>query len=303
MARPLRIHVPGGFYHCTLRGNHRQPLFFTFRDRDTLDGLVADALLELGARLHAYCWMTNHLHLLVQVSDVPLGKLVLRIAGRYARIVQSALQTTGHLFERRYHAVLVDAENYILTLVRYIHLNPVRAGLVRAPGDYAWSSHQDYVGLQARPWVTPEFALRLLSQDRPVAQARYLELVGSGAALAWGDGPLKANPANSQVLGSDEFLARVSSHPWRPSARRTLEALAGECCELFDVTFEAIASQNKNRKLCAARAWLAHQATRERIASVSAVARLLARDEAAVRRLMIRHPLAAANVRMSVPAP
>ncbi len=133
MPRRPRLHVPYGYYHVTLRGNHRQAIFFRDSDRATLELIVAESLELVSARLHAYCWMTNHVHLLVQVSDVPLGRLILRIAGKYARIVQAAMKTTGHLFERRHHAVLVDSDRYLLTLVRYIHMNPVRAKLVDAP--------------------------------------------------------------------------------------------------------------------------------------------------------------------------
>ena len=78
-------------------------------------------------RVHAYCLMTNHVHLAIQVADVPLGRAMMRIASRYARDIQRSLHTTSHFFERRYRALLVDADEYLLTLVRYIHLNPVRA--------------------------------------------------------------------------------------------------------------------------------------------------------------------------------
>ena len=112
MPRPPRIHVGGGFYHVTLRGNHAQPIFFQPADRVTLESIVADTIPRCGARVHAYCWMTNHIHLLVQVGEIPLGRVILRIASRYARTVQARLYTTGHLFERRYHSVLVDADAY-----------------------------------------------------------------------------------------------------------------------------------------------------------------------------------------------
>jgi REP element-mobilizing transposase RayT len=88
MARPLRIHVPGAFYHVTLRGNHRQDIFFTSADRRLFDEITAEVLERFTARLHAYCWMTNHMHMLIQVGDAPLGRLMLRIAGRYARTVR-----------------------------------------------------------------------------------------------------------------------------------------------------------------------------------------------------------------------
>ena len=91
--------------------------------------------------------MSNHLHLALQVADAPLGPIVRRIAGVYARRIQQRLPTTGHLFERRYRSVLVDADTHLLRLVRYIHLNPLRAGLVADPADYPWSGHRAYLGL------------------------------------------------------------------------------------------------------------------------------------------------------------
>jgi len=162
MARPPRLHLPGGFYHVTLRGNHRQAIFYRESDRAALEAIVADTLSRLAAHVHAYCWMTNHIHMLIQISDVPLWRVMLRIAGKYARAVQAAMQTTGHLFEKRYHAVLVDSEAYLLTLIRYLHLNPVSAALVGKPGDYSWSSHHEYLGTRAHPWVTTSTALLLL---------------------------------------------------------------------------------------------------------------------------------------------
>ncbi|MES1192275.1 MAG: transposase [Steroidobacter sp.] len=85
MPRKPRIHVPGAFYHVTLRGNHSQDIFFSPNDRWMLNQIVAEVLDRFHARLHAYCWMTNHVHLLIQVGDTPLGRLMLRIASRYAR--------------------------------------------------------------------------------------------------------------------------------------------------------------------------------------------------------------------------
>ena len=95
MPRPLRIHVPGAFYHVTLRGNHRQDIFFSAADRRLMDEITGEVLERFAARLHAYCWMTNHVHMLVQPGDEPLGRLILRIAGRYARTVQGHKQLRG----------------------------------------------------------------------------------------------------------------------------------------------------------------------------------------------------------------
>ena len=130
MPRLPRLHVPGGFYHVILRGNHREDLFATREDRLVLNEIVAESIARCEARVHAFCWMTNHLHALVQIGATPLGKLVQRIATRYSRYRHRALHTTGHLFERRHRAWLVEADAYFVALLRYIHLNPVSAGMV-----------------------------------------------------------------------------------------------------------------------------------------------------------------------------
>ena len=290
MARPLRLHVPGGFYHVTLRGNHRQPIFFADEDRDLLNCVVARVTARLGVRVHAYCWMTNHFHVLAQVSEAPLGSVILRIASSYARTVQERLATTGHLFERRYHAVLIDANSYLLALVRYIHLNPVRAGLVSDPAAYRWSSHRVYLGERACDWVTTGFALSLLATQSAAALARYREFMGSPAPCRWGTGELAPHCKHPQILGGDEFVARMTARTWRPRLRKSLDELISDCGERFGVAPELLASPGRARQLAAARAWVSHEATAGRVASICAVARRLGRSESAIRALMARHP-------------
>ena len=110
MPRLPRLHVPNGFYHAVLRGNHREALFDAAADRQVLNDIVADVINRFGARVHAFCWMSNHLHALLQIADRPLGEIMQRIAMRYARHRHKTLRTTGHLFERRYRATLVDTD-------------------------------------------------------------------------------------------------------------------------------------------------------------------------------------------------
>jgi len=289
MGRPLRLHVPGGFYHVTLRGNHRQPIFFDDADHDRLDTVVAEAIDRMAARVHACCWMPNHLHLLVQISDVPLGGLILRIASQFARAVQARLETTGHLFERRYHAVLVDADDYLLTLIRYIHLNPVRAGLVADPVEYLWSSHCTYLGMRQQPWVTTDFTFALLGRSRDSAVARYRQLMGLPEPCHWGIGKLAPHPDHGQILGGDAFVARVLRVGYQPKSRKSLDDLIRECGDRFQVSPESLKSRSKAQHLATARAWIAHEAVAGRIASICEVARRLGRSEGAIRQLMKHH--------------
>ena len=289
MPRRPRIHAPGAFYHITLRGNHQQSIFFRDSDRDLLDRIVAESLEQLAARLHAYCWMTNHLHMLVQVSDEPLGRLMLRIASMYARAVQRRIKTTGHLFERRYHASLLDADNYLLAVVRYIHLNPVVAGLARSPADYRWSSHRTYLRLQHQTWVTTRFVMERLALRPDDALRGYQQLISGPDQAEWGAGALAPHAEHPQVIGDDAFVTRILNCERKPGPRKSLEQLVDECCERFQVSREQLISRHRARDLVLARAWLSREATSGRIASVSAVARLLERSEGAMRHMMRRH--------------
>lgn len=213
-------------------------------------------------------------------------------ASRYARTVQLRIQTTGHLFERRYHAVLVDADAYLLTLIRYIHLNPVKAGVTDDPAAYPWSSHLVYLGSVSRPWVSTGFAMNMLASDPARAVARYLELIGGGDPLEWGTGPLTTNPDRADVLGGDDFITRMGIVPRRSERRTSLDELVRECAALFDGNFDSMVSRSRSPNLVAARAWLGHEAISREVTSVSAIARLLERTERCLRHLMHRYPRA-----------
>ena len=289
MPRLPRIHAPGAFYHVTLRGNHQQPVFFRDSDRDLLDRIVAESLERVTARLHAYCWMTNHLHLLVQVSDAPLGRLMLRIASTYARKVQSRLETSGHLFERRYHASLVDADSHLLAVVRYIHLNPVVAALAKDPAEYPWSSHRTYLGQQDQRWVSTDFVMRLIGAQPDTALYRYKQLIDEPDQVEWGTGALVPHRQHPQIVGDDAFVRKVLDCRSQRRSQKSLEQLVDECCERFQVSRDLLVSRSRESTLVSARVWLGQQASAEQIATISAVARLLGRTEGALRHVMRRY--------------
>jgi len=272
-------------YHVTLRGNHRQDIFFTPDDRRLLTCIIREILVACDAQLHAYCYMTNHVHALLQVSETPLSRIMLLIAGRYARAVQSRLQTTGHLFEKRYHALLVDADEYLLTLLRYIHLNPVRANLAASPDDYPWSSHHAYLGDRSEPWVTTGFALRMLDTDRRRAIAAYEEFLRAAPARS----PLlDRNEQDPRILGSDAFAQRVLGDGWNPRPDSALKRVIDDACARFGVTEAELQSSSRLTTVARARAWIADEARRAEIASVASLARYFNRSESSVREALQR---------------
>ena len=272
-------------YHVTLRGNHRQDIFFCATDRVRMSELFADVLTGCNARLHAYCYMPNHVHALIQVSDVALGRLMLRVAGPYARITQARMPTTGHLFEKRYYPVLVDTDTYLLELLRYIHLNPVRAGLVRDPASYRWSSHHAYVGDDADSWVTTDFALSMFDSQRGRAVDAYQRFVADALRTGVLRSPLEnCNSNDPRILGSDEFASRLLGPGWRPRSRKSLQQLIEEACAQFALTEDELKSSSRLRRVVAARAWVAKEAVVGRVASLSHVARAFRRNESSLRR-------------------
>lgn len=277
-------------YHVTLRGNHQQDIFFTDADRDRLSKLFSAALAHQGARLHAYCYMTNHIHAVIQVGEKPLGPLILRIASRYARVTQEGLATTGHLFEKRYHSVLVDAESYFKVLLRYIHLNPVAAGLVRSPDEYPWSSHHAYIGRRREDWLTTDFGLSFFGSDASRAVQAYRRFVDEALETEQMDSPMNhLNESDNRILGSDAFAQTLLGVAWKPRSQRTLDDLLVEACELFNASAEELRSASRVSRLVVARVWIAVQAQSGRIASLSAVARFLNRDESSLRRAVEAH--------------
>lgn len=288
MPRRLRIHIPGGVYHVTLRGNHRQPIVFADSDRRLFNIIVARALEKFAARLHAYCWMSNHVHLVLQASEHPIARPMHDIAAGFARAMQTKLETTGHFFERRYHAALVDTDSYMLELLRYVHRNPVAAGIAASVDEYQWTSHHNYRGARQDDWVTTNFALSMFAEERARAIMAYRKFVDSDDERAWE--PSHAMAECVEVIGNDEFVASALRPRQRPKTRQSIEDLLQEACKRFEVTRELLASPVRNAYIARVRAWIAYQAGQRGIATVAAVARELGRTEGALRYAIRAYP-------------
>jgi len=228
--------------------------------------------------------MSNHLHLLVQVGDRPLGALMQRIGTRFARVIQRSVPTTGHLFENRYHALLVDVDSYLLELLRYIHLNPVRAGLVRLPDQYRWSSHCVYLGLREQAWVTTDFALSLFDRDVGQARVRFADFVAARLDAPSDPSLYRGHRRDSRVLGDDRFLEALTAKLGEARPRTTLQQLVSAVCHEAGVSFEELAAVSQARRVARVRGVIAARAVDDQIATLSDVARLLGRSVSAISR-------------------
>jgi len=180
MRRPLRL--SGAIHHLTLRSRLGEPLFDEPGDRAFLDIRVGELLRAYAARAHAYCWMTNHLHLVAEIKPQRASALQAEIATEYRRYRRRLKPSPDDVFRSPMRPFRADAPTHILLLIRYVHLNPVTAGLVTDPADYPWSGHRAYLGLGGPEWMSVDVGLRLLGGDLLRAVAAYRNLVGPGCA-------------------------------------------------------------------------------------------------------------------------
>jgi len=204
MGRPLRIEYPGAFYHITARGNEQRDIYKSRADRDRFLGYLESASERYGAVIHVWCLMSNHYHLLIETPAGNLSQIMRHINGAYTNYFNIKRKRAGHLFQGRYKAILVDRDAYALELSRYIHLNPVRAGMSQRPEEHAWSSYRNYIGQQEAPgWLHCGEILGHFGDD----EKRYRTFVEAG--LAQTDTSPLADVLASTILGRSEFIREV----------------------------------------------------------------------------------------------
>ena len=156
MSRSLRIVYAGAFYHVTSRGNERKAVFRTHRDREKFLSYLESATERYRAVVHVYCLMNNHYHLLIETPSGNISQIMHHIKTAYTAYFNTKHERSGHLFQGRYKAIVIDADEYAREVSRYIHLNPVRAGLIEKPEEYRWSSYQYYIFKSGAPPVAQE---------------------------------------------------------------------------------------------------------------------------------------------------
>lgn len=208
MARPLRIEFAGALYHVTSRGDGKEAIYLGDDDRSYWLEVLRQVSERYRWVMHAYCLMGNHFHLVFETPEANLSRGMRHLNGVYTQGFNYHHQRTGHVFQGRFHSVLVDGDEYLLQLGRYVVLNPVRARLVRSASDWPWSSYQATAGLARRPtWLCVDRLLSEFSPDRRMAQLLYQDFVSArdGERSPW-------ERLQQQIyLGSPSFVKRVQT--------------------------------------------------------------------------------------------
>jgi len=291
MARKPRIHLPGGLYHVIFRGNGGQDVFLTDADYCRFYLLLQEGTIRFGYRVHAFCLMTNHIHLALQVGEIPLSRSMQNLSFRYTRWLNWREKRAGHLFQGRYKAVLVDRESYLLELVRYIHLNPVRAGMVERPEAYPWSGHRAYLGRELLPWLTTDWVLAQFGKSETKARAAYIAFILDGTGEEHRP-DFHGAGADSRLLGDDTFMEKCLSSSGKMPSRLAPQQIINHVCRSYDLDLSVLRERSQQRIASEARAvagWLARESGNVTFAEIAGlVNRDIGTISSAVRRLTER---------------
>jgi len=204
MARKTRAEIEGGLYHVITRGNNRQQIFNAPADYEKFLSLLGAQKRKLPFFLYAYCLMTNHVHLLIERQADTIGRIMRRILTGYSQYYNRRYRRVGHLLQGRHKSILCQSEQYLVELVRYIHLNPVRAKMVERPEEYKYSGHRAYLGLAAAGILDVDPVLRHFGTKRRTAREAYREFVAAGMKLGHREEFYLAD--EGRILGSEEFV-------------------------------------------------------------------------------------------------
>jgi len=257
MARQLRVEFEGAFYHVTSRGNLKERIFFNDRDREKFLEILERTKERYSYLLHAYALMDNHYHLLIETPKANLSQIMQNINTSYTVYINRKYRRAGHLFQGRFKGIIVDKDGYLVTLSRYIHLNPVRAKIVHKPQEYKWTSYSAYIDRTLRSsLVDTADTLSYFSDKIGKAIKRYKAFVEED--IIEGENPFKDVEVGIVLGGKElktkilELLGQKRADEELPQIKRLRENVAidkiiSTCCMFFGRTWEELLKRGKGK--------------------------------------------------------
>ena len=320
MPRQSRIDAPGALHHVMIRGIERTAIFRDDKDRDSFLDRFGGILLETATSCYAWALLSNHAHFLLRTGKIPIALVMRKVLTGYAVTFNRRHRRHGHLLQNRYKSILCDEDAYIHELVRYIHLNPLRAGLVKDLGElasYPYSGHSVLMAKKKRAWQDSDYVLKYFGKTQREARRRYFsyvlkgveegrrpDLVGGGLLRTVGgwkglkelrDSGEKVR-SDERILGGSEFVERVlreSEEEWeRRSLLRqrgaNLQRLLEKVSVYFGVETEDLKSGSKVPTVAKARAVLCYVGVRKLGLISASIARELGISPSAVSKAIVR---------------
>ena len=261
MPRKPRLNLPGAIYHVMMRAKEGEKLFSAKSDRLFFYDLLEEGTDRFGYKVHAFCLLPDSISLVLQVGDTSISRLMQNLTFRYTRHLNQRRGRSGPLFQGRFKGVVIDADQYLLDLVGYVHNSPVRDKLAKSADAYSWSSHRAYLGKDKLPWLTTEDVLSRLAKRQDTAVKRYKAMVTAGKSEGYrpefhwgGDDP--------RVLADKRFLKKALKAPAKKGKPPSVNAIVKAVCAAYDVKPAELSTPSRARLLSEARGavgWLARE--------------------------------------------
>jgi len=288
MARGPRLDAPGSLHHVIVRGIERRRIFETEKDRQDFLDRLETVVTEGKTTCFAWALIPNHAHILLRTGTAPLAKMMRRLLTGYAVSFNLRYQRAGHLFQNRYKSIICEEDSYLLELVRYIHLNCIRAGLVRGMEEldrYRWSGHSALMGSQDRPWQAREEVLSYFGKKEGIAKRKYRQFVFEGVSLGRREelttGGRKGDTEGGsqglegkqdvRILGSNGFVDKILAEEARRNQKRALfkkkrisiEELINSVGKAFGTTGGEVIGGNQRQTVTLARSVVCYLGSRD----------------------------------------
>lgn len=259
MAREARLHIPYALYHVSLHGNAGQLLFTDKQDGQYFYQLLADGSQKFGYDVLGFCLMEDHVHLAIQIANVSLSKIIHNLTFRYTRQFNKRHQRQGHLFVGRYKSTVVQGDNYLPDLIRYIHLTPVRLAAVQKPEEYLWSSHRVHLDKEKLSWVNTQILADHFKSKKASFVEQYQAFINAG--MEYGrPKDLAAAKFNGRIFGDADFISATLNTVKQQTKHSsiTVDELLNIVCHEYALTEEELTSLGKQRNASIPRGVLAY---------------------------------------------
>lgn len=292
MTRPKKQHRPGGVHYVVLFGNGGQTIFQDDADRQNFLDLLRVAQARCNSEVFAFCLDTRAARLVVRVSDVPVGRLVQRVATQYSRNNHAKYATAGYLFQHPYRAYLLEGMTHLLDIVRHVHLAPLEVGATEDLDGYRWCSHRAHLGLESMDWLNLRVVRDLLAQaegatvtdpnDTETAIQQYRRFMSAVPATDPGTGGADDVPPRNQSPSDDQFFSWLRRHAGKAPATVTVDQVIQAVAKKMGVDRKRLLSTSRERRLTLTRALIGWHVTKNQIATLTEVSRQLGRDPSSV---------------------
>lgn len=257
MPRKSRIHYRNAFHHVMLRGNYRQNIFLDNDDRVKFINVLSNSMESYSFNIHLFCLMTNHIHLVIEVGDIPISKIMQCINAKYVRWHNLKYKRNGHLFQGRFNSKLIHDDKYLLELCYYIHMNPVKAKICQSPDEYLWSSHHSYVNGAQEIKITTSKIIGLLGQYygqgghfyRKYMKERNAESLKSDFCTFDEDGNMMVQPS---------VYDKKFNQPMLSIENISLKTIMRIVCDCLDIKLDEIVSCSQARRITLARSMVTY---------------------------------------------